>query len=149
MSKERKQLPYSKFRQVGKKVTKKECDTLLRKLCLLKTNHKSELSGKSDTEAGIILQVHHLIGKPNYFLRYHLENCIVLTQGEHKWGIHNPNREEEFRAKIKTVKGQDIYEKLEYFKKLRTETKLSYIKLYLENEIKILKEKNEYQNRNK
>ena len=115
-----------------KKSLKKTCDELLRTLCLIKAGGRSEISGKLDTT----LQVHHIVGKPNYFLRYHLENCIVLTIGEHKWGIHNPNREEQFREKIKAVRGQDIYEKLEQYKHLNVKSDLTLIKIYLENEIK-------------
>ena len=117
-----------------RKSLKKECDDLLRELCLLRAKNKSELSGKSD-----ILQVHHLVGKPNYFLRYHLENCIVITIGEHFWIAHNPDRIELFRDKIKAIRGQDIYERLEQYRQLNVKTDLTLIKLYLKQEIEKIK----------
>jgi len=129
--KSKQKLKYSKSKIVKKNPLKKVCDDLLRELCLLRAGNKSEISGKSD----VTLQVHHIVGKPNYFLRYHLENCIVLTIGEHKWGIHNPNREEQYREKIKAIRGNDVYEKLEQYRKLNTKTDLTLTKIYLENEI--------------
>jgi hypothetical protein len=118
------------------KSLKKVCDELLRELCLLRAQNKSELSGKSDET----LQVHHIVGKPSLFLRYHLDNCIVLTAGgEHFYGIHNPNREEYYRELIKSRRGSDIYERLELFKRLHTKSDMTLIKLYLEQEIKKFK----------
>ena len=118
------------------KSLKKQCDALLRELCLLRAQNKSELSGKSDET----LQVHHIVGKPNLFLRYLLDNCIVLTAGgEHFYGVHNPNREEHYRGLIKSVRGPDIYERLELYRQLHTKSDIFLIKLYLEQEIKKLK----------
>jgi len=117
-----------------RKPLKKRCDELLRKLCLLKAKNCSELSGKNG-----VLQIHHIAGKPNYYMRYLLENCIVLTAGEHNFGIHNPNREEEYREKIKAVRGQDIYERLEQYKHSNMKTDLTLVEIYLKNEINKLK----------
>ena len=118
-----------------RKSLKEECDDLLRELCLLKADYKSEISGQDN----YMLQLHHIVGKPNYFLRYLLDNCIIMCAWEHIWGIHNPNREEEFRAKIKAIRGQDIYERLEQYKHSNTKTDLTLIKLYLKQEIEKIK----------
>jgi hypothetical protein len=92
---------------------RKKSDELWRDILLLKANYKSEISGKLCKKHGgdSILQAHHICRKPNYALRYDLENGIVMTMGEHKFGIHG-EREEWFRNRIKEVKGQDIYERL-------------------------------------
>jgi curved DNA-binding protein CbpA len=91
----------------------KKSDDLWKEICLFRAGYKSELSGKLCHKHGgsDILQVHHIARKPNYALRYDLEGGIVLTKGEHTFGIHG-EREEEYRAKIKEVKGADIYERL-------------------------------------
>ena len=113
------------------KSLKKICDELWAKVIKAKAGYKSELSGKTES-----LHAHHIAGKPNYRLRYEIENGICLTAGEHFFGIHHQGRQKDYEARIKAVRGEDIYERLE---KLKSESKtknLKLVKIYLESELK-------------
>jgi len=68
---------------------------------------KSELSGATG-----ILNAHHIARKPNYYLRFSLENGICITQGEHKFGVHG-EKAEEYRAMIIAKIGQDRWDWLQ------------------------------------
>lgn len=67
---------------------------------------KSELSG-----SGGIMNAHHIARKPNYYLRFSLDNGICITQGEHKFGVHG-ERAEEYRAMIIQKIGQERWDRL-------------------------------------
>lgn len=97
---------------MAKNLTKK-CDKIWKDIILKQAGYRSEVSGLLGRQKGgdQILQAHHIVKKPNYCLRYMIENGICLTMGEHKFGIHG-NDEEEWRKKIKRVKGDTIYEDL-------------------------------------
>jgi hypothetical protein len=110
-----------------KKLVKK-LDKLWSEIIKLRAGMQSELTGKT-----ISLDSHHIYRKPNYALRYSLDNGICLTSYEHRYGIHGAH-EEEYREKIKAVKGNDIYEKLRLMRNTTVDLKL--IEIYLENEIK-------------
>lgn len=71
-------------------------------------NFQSELSGNAED-----LQSHHLIGKPNNDLRYSILNGICVTQGEHHFGFHNPNRTMIMNRKVMKLRGKDLFDKLE------------------------------------
>lgn len=117
-------------------------DTLFREICLIRAGYKSELSGTpaeySETSGKVLnLDVHHIVRKPNDRLRYEIENGIVLTNYQHRYGIHG-NHEEEYRELIKKVRGQDIYERMAALR-WETNTDLKVIKIYLEQTLKELK----------
>ena len=120
----------SKIKIVKGKTLKKQCDDLWAKIVKVRAGNKSELSGKTDN-----LHSHHIVGKPGYRLRYELDNGICLTAGEHFFGIHNQGRQKEYEARIKAVKGQDIFERLEKLKNEKCKS-LVFVKLYLERELK-------------
>ena len=117
------------------KSLKKQCDDLYREIALKRAGYKSELSGKEGKKIGgeHILHVHHIARKPNYRLRYELENAIVLTAWEHRYGIHG-DHEEEYREKIKAIKGEDIYERMALLRGA-VKTDLQLIHVYLTNEL--------------
>ena len=76
----------------------------------LRAGYKSEISGIEGSVAA-----HHILGKSNHHLRFSLENGIcILNQVEHFFGIHSsdPLKVEIYRARIKRVRGEDIYDKL-------------------------------------
>jgi len=118
------------------------CERLWKEIVLLRTGYKSELSGKPgkqiDPGNGHVLHSHHILRKPNYRLRFGLENGICLTAWEHTRGIHGA-LEEEYRRMIMAKRGADIYDKLYLFKKSTCDLNLT--KLYLEQELAKLKEK--------
>ena len=118
------------------KSLKKICDDLWKEIALIKAGHKSELSGKEGRKIGgeHILKVHHIARKPNYRLRYELDNAIVLTSWEHRFGVHG-DHEEEYRERIKKVKGEDIYSRMLLLKR-EGKTDLKLVKIFLENELK-------------
>ena len=98
--------------KLNKKSAHKQLFNELEKLwseCIkARAHYKSELSGKTER-----LNSHHLIGKPNYLLRFSLENGICITSGEHTFGFHNEGRRRQFERRVKTIRGEDVYDKLE------------------------------------
>ena len=68
---------------------------MLWSLCVkTKAGFKSEYSGKAGRQIGgeAILNAHHLLGKPNFALRYSLDSGICLTNGEHNFTAHSTSR---------------------------------------------------------
>jgi len=114
----------------------KKCDDLWTLIIKERAGFKSELSGKEGKVIGgdAILHAHHIVRKPNYRLRFELDNGICLTAWEHRYGIHG-DYEEEYREKIKKVKGRDIYERMSLLRRIG-KTDLQLIKIYLEQELK-------------
>jgi len=120
---------------------KKECDDLWSKIIKKRAGHKSELASVKgfclDESTGII-QAHHIAKKPNYRLRYELDNGICLTAWEHKYGIHG-NHEERYRNYIKLVRGKDIYKRMELLRRMGGSTDLTLVKIYLKKELEKFK----------
>ena len=107
---------------------KKYADELFYELIKANAGYKCEISGAIGTLIGgdAVLNAHHISGKPNLILRYLYENGISVTQGIHKFVIHNPNRAESGREQIKAVKGEFIFERLKIYSKAKSGS----IKLY-------------------
>jgi len=105
---------------------KKECDLLWAKCIKKLADDKSEISGRTKN-----LHAHHIVGKPNYRLRYELKNGICLTAGEHFYGIHNQGRQKQYEDKIRQIKGEHIYEELNLLRHVKSKTDLKLIKIYL------------------
>jgi hypothetical protein len=104
-----------KHKRTGKKVNwVKLCDNLWADIIKAKAGYKSEYSGKLGKQAGgdEILNSHHMVGKPNYRLRYEFDNGICLTGGEHTFIAHHTGRQEMFRERVKQIRGEDIYDRL-------------------------------------
>ena len=117
----------------------KVCDEIWSQVVRQRAEYESEYSGKPyDKENGIYLCAHHLIGKPNYRMRYELLNGFCLTLGEHKWIAHHEGRVAAFKEVVKSVRGDDIFEILDEMYRLSKtgKTDLTLIKLYLEGELK-------------
>ena len=113
----------------------KQCDEIWSMKIRESVNFQSEYSGRElDKENRVYLCVHHLVGKPNYRMRYELLNGICLTLGEHKWIAHHAGRVEEFRKRVKEIKGDDIFDRLDemYRLSMREKSNLRLIKMYLE-----------------
>lgn len=109
----------------------KDCDTLWAKLIKLRAGNKSELSGKTER-----LNAHHLVGKPNYWLRYmELDNGFSCTAGEHIFGFHNAGRAESYRARVIALRGKNIYSKLEKIRNKNVKISLIEVKEFLESEL--------------
>ena len=122
----------------AKKVNwKKICDDLWADLIKAKAGYKSEYSGKLGKKAGgeEILHSHHIVGKPNFRLRYELDNGISLTAGEHKFIAHHTGRQEMFRVRVKEIKGQDIYEKLNLLSRGISKVDYKTMFLYLKEQL--------------
>lgn len=145
-----KDLPYSKAKALRKfvkqsrsseyKKLKKECDDLWKEIIFIKAGYKSEISQQEGKKIGgtHILQAHHIGRKPNNRLRYEIENGICLTMWEHKYGIHG-DHEEEYRERIKKVKGKDIYDRMALLRNAKS-ADLRTVKLFLEQELRKLNE---------
>ena len=124
----------SKIKIVKGKTLKKQNDELWSKIIKLRAGNKSELSGKTEN-----LHSHHIAGKSCYRLRWELDGGICVTGGEHFYCIHNQGRAKEYEEKIKRVKGQDIFERLENLKNEKCKD-LIFVNLYLKRELKKLQE---------
>ena len=140
--------PYPKQRLIGRSVMKsrwkktpirKECDKLWSEIILKKAGYMSEIPpfhmGKQ-IGGDHTLVAHHIARKPNFRLRYEIENGICLTTGEHHYGIHG-SQEEKYRELIKRIKGEDIYDRMLLFKNSKSPS-LILVKMYLEDKLKKL-----------
>lgn len=88
---------------VCKRPTRKSVEALWSECVKARAGYKSEYSGK---DQGPICS-HHIFGKPNYSLRFDLDNGICITNGEHSWIAHNPNRATEFMLCASTIRKVD------------------------------------------
>jgi len=116
------------------------CERLWREIIFLRAGYRSELSGKPGHQfmkGGTVLHPHHILRKPNYCLRFSLDNGICLTEWEHSRGIHGKH-EEKYRRLIIEKRGADIYDRL-YLMKQNT-TDLYLTRLHLEQEFAKLKD---------
>ena len=118
------------------KPLKKQCDELWAECIKARAGYKSEVSGVEGEQIGglSVIHAHHIARKPNYRLRYELDNGICLTAWEHRYGIHG-NHEEEYRIKIQAVRGTDIYQRLYPLRNVLKKTDLKLVKIYLEQEL--------------
>jgi len=118
------------------KSLKKICDNLWRECCRAKAEYKSELSG--DTK---ILQIHHIVNKPNNRLRFEILNGICLTRSEHIFGIHSRDTviANGYHNRIILEIGLDRYNYLLSLRKGVYKTDLKLVKIYLQEQLKIIK----------
>ena len=118
------------------KTLKNKCEDVWKQIIKERAGFKSELSGAKGKVIGgdAILHAHHIARKPNYRLRFELDNGICLTAWEHRYGIHG-DHEEEYREKIKKVKGDDIYERMLMLKRINGKTDLHLVYLFLKQEL--------------
>lgn len=96
-----------------------------------KAGFKSEMSGKTEN-----LHAHHINGKANLRSRYELENGICLTGGEHFFIAHHAGRQEKFKSFVKTLRGEDIFERLQLLNSYSGKTDLLAVKAYLQEKLK-------------
>ena len=113
------------------KLLERECSALWAKAVKLRAGNRSEMSGKAEG-----LHAHHIAGKPNYRLRFELENGICLTAGEHFYVAHNTGRYEQFRSFVRLLRGHDIFERLERLRYDQCKSDLVMVRAYLESAIK-------------
>ncbi len=123
---------------------KRELDKLWIECIKARALYKSELSGKEGRKIGgdIILTSHHIVGKPNNYLRYLLDNGICLENGnEHIFGVHNKNdviRARYYQDLIIQKIGQEKYNQLLSFRKKAPTVDLRLIKIYLQQKLEEL-----------
>jgi hypothetical protein len=125
--------------KVNSKKLKKECDELWALCIKEKAGWKSELSGtpaeiSSKSGALIGLSSHHIVHKPNYFLRYHLPNGIVLTSfKEHTNGVHSndPVISKEYSDKIINHIGSENWQRLILLRSAKIDVNLMETKIRL------------------
>jgi hypothetical protein len=133
----------------GKKL-KKECDELWSLIIKEKVGYKSELSGTPGEISGksgnlIGLSSHHIVHKPNYNLRYDLDNGIVLTAfKEHTNGVHSndPVISREYSDKIINYIGQERWQRLILKRSTSVAVDLTEKKKLLTNILNNLRRKN-------
>lgn len=109
--------PWPVIKKIHTKSTHKqlveECDEFYLELIKKLAGYKCELSGAT-REEGAILQTHHILHKPNIFMRYYIPNGICITRELH--ALDNDGLSRTSRGKLETMirdlRGQDIYEKL-------------------------------------
>ena len=125
-----------KIKLLKSKSLKKICDNLWREYCRTRAGNKSELSGETK-----ILQIHHIVNKPNNRLRFEILNGICLTRSEHIFGIHSKDTvtANEYHNRILAVIGQDRYNYLLSLRKRSYKTDLKLVKIYLDEQLKTIK----------
>lgn len=67
----------------GRRPSIKHLDDLWSLCVKARDKHRSQRSGKTEN-----LNAHHILGKATYRLRYHLDNGITITWGEHHFIAH-------------------------------------------------------------
>ncbi len=95
---------------------------------------KDEISGEED----VILNAHHIVGKPNIRLRYlELNNGISISIGRHKFQAHgSQDAQESFREEVMKLRGKNIYTKLHKLKNTCEKMTSGEIEQYLLKHIK-------------
>lgn len=113
------------------KSLKKQCEDLWSEVVKAKAGYKSELSGKTEG-----LHSHHLAGKSCYRLRFEILNGICLTAGEHFYIAHHQFRKADFERRVKAIRGENIFDRLEALKSGGGFTDLKLVKIYLQQKLK-------------
>jgi hypothetical protein len=121
-----------KLKTVNMRPTIKDLDKLWADVVKARAGHKSEYSGKTER-----LNAHHIHGKPNYRLRYELDNGVSITSGEHKFIAHHTGRQENFKQWAMRLRGLNN-EKAGILAMGCGASDLFLIKLLLEKELKKL-----------
>ena len=117
------------------KKLKKQCDDLWSEIVKLKAGYRCEKCGKQKTDfVKVVLQSHHVITRAVYSTRHLIINGVCLCKGCHYVAhIHTQEFEEWCRTK------RD-YDMLNFKRKQPFKKDYMAIKLYLEQELKKLKE---------
>ena len=130
----------------------KRMDLIWGKCIKARAEYISEISSDWGREigGGHILEAHHIANKPNYHLRYSLDNGICLTYKEHRfeahadeaWGrsrlqaIKGRHKKAIFKDKVRALRGQNIYIELIDIGRLRTKIDLDEVEAFLKSELK-------------
>jgi len=138
MDKESKMTPYGRIRNKRGRPKKSflkslqpsvsNVESLWKKVVKARAGWKSELGG-----AGGYLHPHHILGKPNYRLRFELDNGICINGGQHM-AAHNPFTAEEMKQRCLKVRGVSE-EKLKLLGRITGGADLFLIKAYLQVEL--------------
>jgi len=125
---------------MGKSPNKKlkdKCDSLWAECIKRRAGYECELTGVLGNETP--LAAHHIAGKPNYKLRYNLDNGICIDNYKmHIWGVHNKNNPAlayDIQCRIIKYIGLDKWKTLTYKGITLKEEKLIDIKIRLEKEL--------------
>jgi len=127
----------------------KRMDLLWASVIKARAGNVSELSGGGEHDLQQ-LESHHIANKPNYHLRYSLDNGICITYHEHRyeahadeaWGrsrlqaIKGRTKKQNFKLKVIKLRGRNIYERLQAQGRLRTKVDLDEVEIFLKAELK-------------
>ena len=116
----------------------KELDGLWAECVKARAGYKSERPPYKSKYEGNVLHAHHINGKPNYTLRWDLNNGICVTGGEHFFVAHNTGRAAEFRKRAMIIRGVTEEEssfKAEYSVKVN----LFVVKAYLQSQLEVFR----------
>lgn len=118
---------------LNKRPTLKQLDKLWADVVKARAGMKSEYSGKTEG-----LNAHHIHGKPNYRLRYEINNGVCITSGEHFYIAHVQGRSQKFKDWAMNLRGFND-DMAAILAKGCGGTDLFMIKLYLEEKLKVLR----------
>jgi len=89
-----------KLKTKNSRPTIKELDKLWADCVKARAGNRCEYSGKTEG-----LNAHHVHGKPNYRLRYELDNGVCITKGVHFFVAHVQGRAEAFKVWAMRLRG--------------------------------------------
>ena len=119
-----------KLKTKNSRPTIKELDKLWADVIKARAGHVCEYSGKTEG-----LNAHHIHGKPNYRLRYELDNGVCITKGVHFFVAHVQGRAEAFKAWAMRLRGLSN-EKASLLGMKCGASDLFLIKIFLEKKLK-------------
>ena len=122
----------------------KTCEALWNHIIKERAGYRSELSGVKGKVMGgnVALAAHHIAGKSNYRLRFELKNGICIeNKNEHIFGVHSrdPIKSKEYQDWIIDYIGKERWDFLKTLKHRQKKADLNLIKIYLEQELRLLK----------
>ena len=112
---------------------KKQCDDLWSEIVKLKAGYKCEKCGKGKPD--VVLNSHHIITRERKSTRWHVSNGVCLCFHDHFYWAHVDT--EGFREWCQKIRD---YDDLNFRRKMPFKLDYMAIKLYLEQELKKLKE---------
>jgi len=111
----------------GRRPSIKHLDDLYSRCVKARDKNRSQWSGKTEN-----LNAHHILGKATHRLRYHLDNGVTITGGEHNFTAHGDRtRASKFEEWALSRVGKEKEDLLRRLKYMTGGVDLFMVELYL------------------